>query len=259
MKLTALLEKKRLLLVVCTFALSSFLLPSCGSDDGVTTAETSDGEITSDETTGGETTGGKTTRSETTSGETASGGIASGGIASGGIASGGIASGGIASDETATETGKVGGAEEQVEVQNKEREEVMAPTVTPTPVQAQTAPDISITQIASPTPITVGQPLTLTVTVTNNSVPQHVGLKGFLPPGLDLVSVTPSQGTCGMGHHGTNGVECGFGDLPTGDSATVEIVATPTAPGTMTNTMISGGEFSPERSETTTFTVTPAP
>jgi uncharacterized repeat protein (TIGR01451 family) len=244
MKLTALLEKKRLLLVVCTFALSSFLLPGCGSDDGVTTAETSDGEITSDETTGGETTSGKTTRSETTSGETASGGIASGGIAS---------------DETATETGKVGGAEEQVEVQNKEREEVMPPTVTPTPVQAQTAPDISITQTASPTPIIVGQPLTFTITVTNNAVPQHVGLKGFLPPGLDLVSVTPSQGTCGMGHHGTNGVECGFGDLPTGGSATVEIVATPTTPGTMTNTMISGGEFSPERSETTTFTVTPAP
>src|SRR4051812_35994800 len=174
MKLTALLEKKRILLVVCTFALSSFLLPGCGSEEGVNTAETTGGE-----TTGGETTGGKTTSDEATIGETASGGIASGGIAS---------------DQTSTETAKEGGAEEQMGVQNKEREEVVPPTVTPTPVQAQTVPEISITQTASPTPVTVGQPLTFTITVTNNSVPQHVGLKGFLPTGLDLASVTASQG-----------------------------------------------------------------
>src|SRR3954466_844596 len=81
MKLTALLEKKRILLVVCTFALSSFLLPGCGSEEGVNTAETTGDETTGGETTGGETTGGKTTSDEATIGETASGGIASGGIA----------------------------------------------------------------------------------------------------------------------------------------------------------------------------------
>ncbi|MDX6379078.1 MAG: hypothetical protein QOI57_102 [Rubrobacteraceae bacterium] len=240
MKLSALLEKKRILLVVCTFVLSSFLLAGCGSDGGGTTAETTGGETTSDKTTGGETTGGKTTSGEITSGETASGGTAS--------------------NETITEVGQEErGTEEQMGVQNEERVEGMPSTITLTPVQAQTSPDISITQTASPTPIIVGQPLTFTITATNNSVPQHVGLKGFLSPGLDLVSVTPSQGTCGMGHAGSNGVECGFGDLPTGGSATVEIVATPTVPGTMTNTMISGGEFSPESPETATITVNPAP
>ncbi len=124
-------------------------------------------------------------------------------------------------------------------------------------VQAARAdPGISTTQTADPA--TVGQPYAFTVTVTNNSVPQYVGLKDFLPPGMELVSATPSQGSCGMSHHAGNGVECTLGELPSGGSATVEIVVTPMVPGTMTNTVVSGGEFAPENSEATTITVSPA-
>ncbi|MDX6381011.1 MAG: hypothetical protein QOI57_2035 [Rubrobacteraceae bacterium] len=126
------------------------------------------------------------------------------------------------------------------------------------PAQAQTDGDISITQTANPNPATVGQPLTLTATVTNNSVPQHVGLQDFLPPGMELASATPSQGTCGASPHGINGVECTFGDLASGGSATVEIVATPTVPGTMTNTVVSGGKSAPAKSDAATITVNPA-
>jgi uncharacterized repeat protein (TIGR01451 family) len=123
------------------------------------------------------------------------------------------------------------------------------------PAQAQTDPGISTTQTAAPNPATIGQPVTFTVTVTNDSVPQHVGLQDFLPSGMELVSATPSQGTCGAGPHGMNGVECTLGDLPSGGSASVEVVATPTVPGTMTNTVVGGGEFTPETRDTATITV----
>ncbi len=124
--------------------------------------------------------------------------------------------------------------------------------------QAQTDPGISVTQIADPDPATVGQPLTFTVTVTNNSAPQHVGVKDFLSSDTELVSATPTQGTCGMSHAGSNGVECALGELPSGGSATVEVVATPTAPGTVTNTAVGGGEVGPANSDTATIEVNPA-
>jgi uncharacterized repeat protein (TIGR01451 family) len=126
------------------------------------------------------------------------------------------------------------------------------------PAQAQTNQGISTTQTASPNPATVGQPVTFTVTVTNHSVPQHVGIQDYLPSGMELVSATPSQGTCGAGPHGMNGVECTLGDLPSGGSASVEVVATPTVPGTMTNTVVGGGEFTPETRDTAIITVSPA-
>jgi uncharacterized repeat protein (TIGR01451 family) len=136
---------------------------------------------------------------------------------------------------------------------------VLAASLLVWPTRAQTDPGIGVTQTADPGPATVGQPLTFTVTVTNNSVPQHVGLKDFLSSDTELVSATPSQGTCGMTHAGSNGVECTLGELPSGGSATVEIVATPTAPGTMTNTAVGGGEVAPTSSDTATIEVNPAP
>src|SRR4051812_5274175 len=77
------------------------------------------------------------------------------------------------------------------------------------PARAQTDPGIS-TQTSGPGSGVVGQPYAFTVTVTNNSDPQSVGLKDFLPEGMTLDSVTPSQGSCGMDHHGANSVECPF-------------------------------------------------
>ncbi|HZC01028.1 MAG TPA: calcium-binding protein, partial [Gammaproteobacteria bacterium] len=101
------------------------------------------------------------------------------------------------------------------------------------------------------------QPLTITVTVTNNSVPQHVGLKDFFPHEMELVSVTPSQGSCGSGHR-HNAVECALGELHSGGSATVEIVLLPTVPGTSTNRALGGGKHSPENPDEATITVKPA-
>ena len=123
--------------------------------------------------------------------------------------------------------------------------------------KAQTEEAISATQTAAPDPATVGSPLTFLVVVTNNSFPQHVGLKDFLPPSVTFVSATPEQGFCGPPHHGGNLVDCTLGTIPTGGSVAVEIVAIPTASGTMTNLAQAGGGFAPVQSVPATVTVNP--
>ncbi|MCA1716754.1 MAG: DUF11 domain-containing protein [Actinobacteria bacterium] len=125
--------------------------------------------------------------------------------------------------------------------------------------QAQTEEGISATQTVAPDPATVGSPLTFTVVVTNNSFSQHVGFKDFLPPSMTFVSATPSQGFCGPPHHGGNLFDCTLGTIPTGGSVAVEIVAIPTAPGTMTNLAQVGGGFAPVKSVPADFTVNPEP
>jgi uncharacterized repeat protein (TIGR01451 family) len=127
------------------------------------------------------------------------------------------------------------------------------------PAQAQSERGIVTTQTIDPGPATVGQPHAFTVAVTNNSVPQSVGLKDFLPPNMALESATPSQGTCNTNHHGANGVECTLGKLPSGGSAMVEIVGIPTIPGTATNTAVGGGELAPADPNNATIAVNPAP
>ncbi len=128
--------------------------------------------------------------------------------------------------------------------------------------QARAAQGISVTQTAAPNPATVGQPLTFTVTVMNYSVPQRFGFKDFLPPSMTLVSVTPSQGTCGTSHHGGNELECTLGMVSNEGSAMVEVVVTPTVPGTMTNTAVGLAEFTPAtpaNTDVATITVEPTP
>jgi uncharacterized repeat protein (TIGR01451 family) len=127
--------------------------------------------------------------------------------------------------------------------------------------QAQGGQGISVNQTADPDPATVGHPLTFTISVTNRSVPQRIGFKDFLPPSMTLISVTPNQGTCGMGHHDGNEVGCTLGVVPSGESATIEVVAIPTVPGTVTNTAVGLAEFTPATSantNTANITVNPA-
>jgi uncharacterized repeat protein (TIGR01451 family) len=125
--------------------------------------------------------------------------------------------------------------------------------------KAQTEEGISAVQTVVPDPATVGSSLTFVVVVTNNSFPQHVGFKDFLPPSVTFVSATPDQGYCGPPHHGGNLVDCTLGTIPTGGSVAVEIVAIPTAPGTTTNLAQAGGGFAPVQSVPATVTVTPQP
>ena len=118
---------------------------------------------------------------------------------------------------------------------------------------------ISAVQTVVPDLATVGSPLTFAFVVTNNSFPQHVGFKDFLPPGVTFVSATPEHGFCGPPHHGGNLVDCTLGTIATGGSVAVEIVMVPTAPGAATNLAQAGGGFAPVQSVPATVTVNPQP
>ena len=113
------------------------------------------------------------------------------------------------------------------------------------PTLARAEEGISTTQTVSPSPAVVGQPVTFTITVTNGSVDQSVGVKDFLPSYMTFVSATPSQGTCDTSPHRNNVVGCALGVIPSGGSATVGVVAVPTLSATMTNTAVGVGDVSP--------------
>ena len=120
--------------------------------------------------------------------------------------------------------------------------------------------DIGLTSADAPDPVTVGGSLTYTDTVKNNGTQAATGVSFSdpLPASVDLVSATPSQGTC----TGTATVACALGSLAVGASATVTIVVTPTQEGTLTNTAsVAAAEPDPDPADnqaTATTTVNPA-
>ena len=76
--------------------------------------------------------------------------------------------------------------------------------------------------------------ISYTLTVTNNGPNPASGVKvtDTLPAGMVFSAANPSQGTCTGGPT----VTCTLGDMASGATATVEIKATATAAGTVTNT-----------------------
>jgi uncharacterized repeat protein (TIGR01451 family) len=100
--------------------------------------------------------------------------------------------------------------------------------------------DVSLIQTDSQDPVQRGNKLTYRLVVTNNgtsagpSTTSGVTVTNVLPTGVTLVSATPSMGSCS----GTSTVTCGLGILPSGATATVNIVVTvlKDAANTLTNT-----------------------
>ena len=101
---------------------------------------------------------------------------------------------------------------------------------------AVTGVDLAVTKIHSTTgTIVPGQAVSYTITVTNNgsATADNVVLSEPLPAGLILVSDTASLGTVAVsGATLTNTI----GSLAAGQSATLTIIAMPTATGTISNT-----------------------
>jgi len=98
------------------------------------------------------------------------------------------------------------------------------------PLAAQA--DLEISKADSPDPVTVGDNLTYTITVTNRGPDPatNVVVTDTLPSGVTFVSASPG---C---VHSAGVVTCNLGTIPAGDSVTITIVVTPTAPGTISNT-----------------------
>lgn len=110
---------------------------------------------------------------------------------------------------------------------------------------------------ASPNPATVGQPLTFTITETANATTPVQFLDAFIEGDFTIQSVTvdspdPSANCTILS---PTEVFCDLGTIPAGQTATVQIVVIPTAPGTITNTVLdSEGNF-----DEVTVQVNPAP
>jgi uncharacterized repeat protein (TIGR01451 family) len=92
--------------------------------------------------------------------------------------------------------------------------------------------DLEISKADSPDPVTVGDNLTYTITVTNRGpdAATNVVVTDTLPSGVTFVSASPG---C---VHSAGVVTCNLGNIPAGGFVTITIVVTVTAPGTISNT-----------------------
>jgi len=113
--------------------------------------------------------------------------------------------------------------------------------------------DVAVTIEASENPISVGRHLTYTMTVINNGPDQATNVRLFntLPDSVDLVSYTPSQGTCHF--DAQNALNCVLGTLNKEDKLIVTVVVTPTKTAKLVNSVsVSASQFDPISPNTAT-------
>lgn len=122
--------------------------------------------------------------------------------------------------------------------------------------------DLQISKVADAASVEEGDEVTFTITVTNNGPADatEVVVTDTLPVSATLVSATASQGGC----VGTSPVTCDLGDLADGATATVTLVVTADAEGTLTNQAeVSAANDDPDPANNTatasvTVTLTPS-
>jgi uncharacterized repeat protein (TIGR01451 family) len=94
--------------------------------------------------------------------------------------------------------------------------------------------DLTLAKTDAPDPVAVGADLTYTLGVVNLGPEAATGvtLTDSLPAETVLLSFAPSQGSCSQDDHS---ITCSLGDLARDAVATVEILVSPTSPGSLTN------------------------
>jgi hypothetical protein len=94
--------------------------------------------------------------------------------------------------------------------------------------------DLEITQADAPDPALVGVPVSYTLTITNHGPGTAFGVTASqgLSISASVDSATPSQGACAVLSHGAS---CNLGSMAAGGTATVVVVGTPSAVGTLTS------------------------
>lgn len=105
----------------------------------------------------------------------------------------------------------------------------------------------ALTQTASPNPAVVGQPVTFTITVVNDSSYAGDRVFGILPEGATLAALptqTTPNGGCEVnpaglitGDSSSQYFLCSLSPIPAGGTATATLTLIPTAPGLLTNTV----------------------
>ena len=106
--------------------------------------------------------------------------------------------------------------------------------------------DLQLEKTATPESAIVGDPLTYTLTVTNNgpSAASNTVLTDELPGSYEPSAITTSQGTCG---EPTIVVTCDLGTIPNGGSVVVTIEGSPTTGGTLDNfAFVDADELDPQ-------------
>ncbi|HEX6464899.1 MAG TPA: SBBP repeat-containing protein, partial [Vicinamibacterales bacterium] len=119
-------------------------------------------------------------------------------------------------------------------------------------VTSGTSPNVTVTMGAWPSPVMVGTNLTYEIRVTNMGPGMVTGvqLTDTLPTG-SFQSAVPTQGTCTA----SDAVACDLGGLDVGARATVTIMASTSATGSLSNTATVTSDQSTGQSATTTVEV----
>jgi len=134
------------------------------------------------------------------------------------------------------------------------------------PATALAPADLSITKSDSPDPVNEGAQLTYTIEITNagpDPATDVVVTDDLAPSDFDLVSTTPSQGSCDV--QGSQNITCNLGTIASGATANVTIVVTAKKPGVVSNTAsVTTSEPDPQSAnntvtETTTVVEAPKP
>jgi uncharacterized repeat protein (TIGR01451 family) len=129
-------------------------------------------------------------------------------------------------------------------------------------VPATGGADLAVSKSDSPDPVEVGQTLTYSLQVRNNGPDgaTNVVLTDTLPSAVTFGSVTSSQGSCSQA---SGVVTCNLGTLANGGLATVTVLVTPSAEGSITNSVsVTSAESDPNvgnNSASVTTTVGTAP